>query len=519
MEDIKDQLRDGVQNVKEMLGPMQKHVTPTSALVGLGAGLTVYWLIKRNKYKLPPGPTPIPLVGNYSLLNARDFQDQCVELSKKYGPVITIYMSTIPVVVLNTIEAVTEALVKSKADFADRPEFTSALAFSDGGKDIAMAQYTPTWKLHRKIAGSALRTYLKGSRVDDSIHGSLAQVIELFEIKKDEPFVPHTYIDLAVMNVICGLCFQKVYKFDDPKFKRIVDLENDLIDNFGSGFLEDLIPVLAKIWPSSRYKKALAMADDLFQILLDELLDHQKSFDKDNIRDFTDALILARMEAENEEDAELLSQLTDVHLKQTLSDIFFAGLDTTRFTIQWFMLYIAANPEIQKKAQMEIDQAVGRDRLPGLEDRPSMPYTEAVLHEVMRMGTVSPVGVPHAARNDTKLCGYDIPKGTTVMINHWALHFDARHWKDPKKFDPERYLDSDGNLGPKPVSWLPFSAGRRVCLGESVAKAELHLICAIFLHQFDFMIPPGETADFTPDISGIAGYTAGKYKIVVKKRY
>ncbi|XP_060068573.1 steroid 17-alpha-hydroxylase/17,20 lyase-like [Ylistrum balloti] len=518
MENLKDQLEDGFQHLKEMLEPMQKYVTPTSALVGLGAGLTVYWLIKRNKYKLPPGPTPLPLLGNYSLLGTKDLQEHLAELSKTYGPVITVYMGTIPMVIVNTIEAATEALVKSKADFANRPEFPTGDILSDGGKDIALAQYTPTWKLHRKIAGSALRTYLKGKRLEDAIHGSLVQGIKMFEDTKGEPFVPHSHIDLCVMNIICGLCFQKVYNFDNPAFKHWLDLQNELLTTFGNGFIEDLFPILAKIWPSKRFTKAVTIAQELYQNLEKEFKEHQKSFDEGNIRDFADALILARLEAENEDDTELLSQLTDVHLKQTLGDIFFAGLDTSRLTLQWFLLYIAANTEIQKKAQMEIDNAVGRDRLPGLDDRNAMPYTEATLHETMRIATVAPVGVPHAARVDSKLGGYDIPKGTTIMVNQWALHYDTRHWKDPKKFDPERFLDSDGNLGPKPVSWLPFSAGRRVCLGESVAKAELHVICAILLHQFDIMLPPGVAPDFTPDISGLGGYTANQYKIVVKKR-
>ncbi|OWF46735.1 steroid 17-alpha-hydroxylase/17,20 lyase-like [Mizuhopecten yessoensis] len=518
MEDIKDQLRDGFQQLKETLGPMHKYVTPTSALVGLGAGLSVYWLIKRSKYNLPPGPTPIPVVGNYSLMGDKDFHASCVKLSHKYGPVITIYLGMSPVIIVNTIEAATEVLVKSKADFADRVEFPSGNKFSEGGKDIAFAHYTPTWKLHRKIAGSALRTYLKGGKLEEAIHGSLSQVIELFENLKEEPFVPHPYIDLAVFNIIHGLCFHKVYKFDDPRFKRLVDLDNELITTFGSGFLEDLFPFLLKIWPSSRFNKAMQLAEQVLQFLDDELQEHITSFDEGNIRDFADALILARKEAENDEDTELLDQLTEAHLRQTLNDIFFAGFDTTRFTLQWFFLYMAANPEEQKIAQKEIDTAVGGDRLPGLGDRNAMPYTEAVLHEVMRIASVAPFGVPHAARNDSKLYEYDIPKGTMVMINHWALHNDPKHWKDPSKFDPKRFLDSDGNLAPKPVSWLPFSAGRRVCLGESAAKPELHLICATILQQFEIMLPPGVTADFSPDVSGIGGYTANQYKIVVQKR-
>ncbi|XP_033763834.1 steroid 17-alpha-hydroxylase/17,20 lyase-like [Pecten maximus] len=518
MEDIKDQFRDGIENVKEMLGPMQKCVTPTSALVGLGAGLTVYWLIKRNKYKLPPGPTPIPLVGNYSLMMERGLQEECVKLAEKYGPVFTIYMGPLRMVIVNTIEAATQVLVKAKADFADRMPTTFGDALSDNGKDIAFSQYTVSWKLHRKIAGTALRNYFRGGKLEEAIHGSCSHAIKAFEEKKGEPFVPHECIDLTVFNVMVALCFQNVYTFDDSRFKRLVDLDNELLLNVGAGFVEDLLPILAKTWPTKRYARAMEILDEIFEFVNGELRNHKETFDEGNIRDFADALILARMEAENDEDTELLNQLTDVHLKQTMIDVFFAGIDTTRFTLQWFFLYLAANPEIQKKAQKEIDNAVGRDRLPGLADRPSMPYTEAVLHETMRIATVAPLGVPHAARVDAKLCGYDVPKGTAVVINHWALHNDARHWNDPKKFDPERFLDSDGNLAQKPVSWLPFSAGRRVCLGESIAKAELHVIAAIILQQFDLMLPQGVAADFSPEISSFVGYTANRYKIVLKKR-
>ena len=94
--------------------------------------------------------------------------------------------------------------------------------------------------------------------------------------------------------------------------------------------------------------------------------------------------------------------------------------------------------------------------------------------------------------------GYDIPKNTNVFINHWALHHDPRKWEKADDFIPERYLDKDGKLGPKPENWLPFSAGRRVCLGEMVAKPELHLIFACLMQRFSWHLPDGEKADFTP---------------------
>ena len=94
---------------------------------------------------------------------------------------------------------------------------------------------------------------------------------------------------------------------------------------------------------------------------------------------------------------------------------------------------------------------------------------------------------------------YDIPKDTVILVNYWALHHDPTKWKRVNDFIPERYLDENGKLGPKPENWLPFSAGRRVCLGETVAKPELHLIFACLIQRFTWELPSGVQADLSPD--------------------
>ncbi|XP_071137260.1 steroid 17-alpha-hydroxylase/17,20 lyase-like [Mytilus edulis] len=196
---------------------------------------------------------------------------------------------------------------------------------------------------------------------------------------------------------------------------------------------------------------------------------------KDKIRDFTDSLILARKEAEREENEEVLSQLTNTHLRQTLMDIFNAGIDTSRITLFFAVRYMAGLLDIQNKVQEEIDRVVGE--------------------EVM----------------------YDVPQDTVVMINHWALHHDPKYWKDVEKFDPTRYLDENGKLGMKPESWLPFSAGRRVCLGEVVAKPELHLIFATIMQRFKITLPEGTNSELK--LGGSSSNTQpAPFQIIVEDR-
>ncbi|XP_033748665.1 steroid 17-alpha-hydroxylase/17,20 lyase-like [Pecten maximus] len=518
MDDMKKQVLESLHRVKDMLPLLRTHITPTTCLVGVSAGLAAYWLIKRNKYRLPPGPLALPLVGNYSLLGDPMLHETCARLSEKYGPVITIQFGPMQMVILNTIEAVVEAMVTKGADFANRPVTISGLELSEGGKNIFLSQYTPTWKLHRKLATKALRKYLRGEKPQTAVHASMKEFTTLLTNTKGEAFTPHAYVDHALFNVMCGLCFNKVYNFNNDTFKKFMNADDEFIKEFGHGLIEDAFPILAKIWPSQQYRKVLGYFNTMLQFLLDEFQEHVDQFDSNEIRDITDFVILARKEAEDEEDAELLSQLTDVHLRQTIADLFFAGFETTRLTLTWGLLYLADHQEVQRRVQAEVDKVVGRDRLPTIKDRADLPYTEAVIYEVMRIASVVPFGVAHAARVDSKICGYDIPQGTTVAINHWALHNDPRHWKQPQIFNPERFLTSEGKLAPPPESFLPFSVGKRMCLGESAAKQELMLIIPIILQEFNIKLPPGVTADYSPEASGLTGYMANRYLISVEKR-
>ncbi|KAK7489998.1 hypothetical protein BaRGS_00018698 [Batillaria attramentaria] len=212
-----------------------------------------------------------------------------------------------------------------------------------------------------------------------------------------------------------------------------------------------------------------------------------------------------------------MSNLSDTHMVQMLTDIFGAGIDRSRATLDWALYCLAGHPDVQTLVQEEVDLVTG-SRMPSLSDRGSLPYTEATLHEVMRIGTVAPFGLPHQTIRATSVGGYNIPKETTVVVNFWALHNDLDQWDHPELFRPQRFLDSQGRLAPKPNSWLPFSAGRRVCLrGEAVAKPELLLVLACIVKRFRVSLEPGAVFDPTPQNKMVNGVPK-PYKIVVTDR-
>ncbi|WAR13177.1 CP17A-like protein [Mya arenaria] len=307
-------------------------------------------------------------------------------------------------VVVNKIGEALEVLVKKSTDFANRLIKPSVEMFTDGCRDIGFSNYSPTWKLHRKLSAKALR-----------------------------------------------------YSFEEVNY--ILKQADRRITEFNSGTLEDVLPPIRHVYKSRGFRKM----EDFFHTLIVDFIGKKYHAEKETFKR--------------------------------------AGLDTSRLTLQFELLHVAAYPDIQAKAQEEIDRVVGHDRLPGINDRPDLAYTEAVLHESMRISTVVPSGLWHETLCDTSIGSYKIPKGTPVMINHWALHNDPDAWDQVEKFKPERYLDEHGKLGPKPRSWLPFGAGKRVCLGEFVAKSNLHLIFASLLQRYRWSPEPGHHVDISPERS------------------
>ncbi|CAC5419626.1 unnamed protein product [Mytilus coruscus] len=155
-----------------------------TVLVGIVVLLLVYKLRQKWKYKLPPGPFAWPVIGNYEVIRAKFLHEIFATYIKTYGPVFTVQLGPFQMVVLNDIESVTEALVKRKADFANRPYLPSLVKFSNGRKNIVFANYTPTWKLHRKIAGKALRQYLAGKHLEEVLHTSMHKCLPLMAEEK-----------------------------------------------------------------------------------------------------------------------------------------------------------------------------------------------------------------------------------------------------------------------------------------------------------------------------------------------
>ncbi|GCB79664.1 hypothetical protein scyTo_0017931 [Scyliorhinus torazame] len=150
---------------------------------------------------------------------------------------------------------------------------------------------------------------------------------------------------------------------------------------------------------------------------------------------------------------------------------------------------VIPNSEIREtKVHDVIDSVVGKERKPTLEDREEMPYTNAVIHETQSFGNIVPISLPHETYRDTEVMGYTIPKGTTVIPNLSSAMFDENIWSTPHQFNPGHFINSEGKVV-KPEAFIAFSAGRRVCPGEQLAKAKLFLFFTSIFQRFTFHLP------------------------------
>ncbi|KAM8889842.1 cytochrome P450 2J6-like [Synchiropus picturatus] len=441
----------------------------------------------RNPPNFPPGPRGLPLLGSFLSMDFQRPHEYLTKLSETYGNVFHLCLGTSKTVVVCGYKMVKEAIVTNAENFVDRPYSAVSDRFYSGTTDGLFGSSGERWKTQRRFALSTLRNFGLGKNVtQQSIIEELLHLQEEMAREKGAPFHPAKLFHNAASNIICQLVMGRRYDYSDHTFSTMLKHMSDLIKEEGSiwGRLYDLFPWLMKHLPGPH--------NNMFQdfIALQEFFDeevrrHQQDLDHDNPRDYMDTFLI-----EMEKDRESDLGFTKVNLALCSMDLFSAGTETTSTTLQWALVYLIKHPEIQKKVQAEIDQVIGQNRLPTMSDRANMPYTDAVIHEIQRIGNIVPLNILRAARRDTMVGGHCIPKGTTLLPMLTSVLFDKNEWETPDSFNPGHFLDSHGRFV-KRDAFLAFSAGKRVCLGEGLAKMELFLFLVGLLQKFFFSAPEG----------------------------
>uniref|UniRef100_A0A3Q1I3B2 Cytochrome P450, family 2, subfamily Y, polypeptide 3 n=2 Tax=Anabas testudineus TaxID=64144 RepID=A0A3Q1I3B2_ANATE len=484
----------------------------TVVLAGLIVAL-LWFSTRSRKYPLPPGPVALPLIGNLPQVDKNAPFKSFLKFSETYGPVITVYLGLQRTVVLVGYDAVKEALVDQADDFAGRGQAAFALKFTKGyGLIISNGE---RWRQLRRFTLTTLRDFGMGRKgMEEWTQEESKHMRDQIETYKAKSFDPTFVLSCTVSNVICCLVFGERFSYDDKQFMDLLNIISEVI-TFGStpwGQMYNIFPWLMERLPGPHHTVFGRIAS-LKEFVMRKIQEHKETLDPSSPRDFIDCFLI-RISQEKD------NHTTEFHydnLVFTVLNLFLAGTETTSSTIRYALNVLVKYPDIQEKMQQEIDTVIGRERCPNMEDRKSLPFTDAVIHEVQRFLDLTPFSVPHYALKDISFRGYTIPKDTVILPLLHSVLKDKKQWSTPWSFNPQHFLDQNSNFKKNPA-FLPFSAGKRACAGEALARMELFIFLVSLLQHFTFSCAEGpDSINLIPEYSSFANVPR-RYKIIATPR-
>uniref|UniRef100_A0A2K6EVR2 Cytochrome P450 family 1 subfamily D member 1 n=1 Tax=Propithecus coquereli TaxID=379532 RepID=A0A2K6EVR2_PROCO len=410
---------------------------------------------KGRKQVSSPGPQSFPIIGNLLQLGDHPYLT-FMEMRRKYGDVFLLKLGMVLVVVVNGAEMVKQVLLKDGEHFAGRPNMHTFSFLAEGKSLSFSANCGESWKLHKKIASNALRTFSKAEAksstcsclLEEHVTEEASELVKVFVdlTSKSGSFEPRSTITCAVANVVCALCFGKRYDQSDEEFLRVVKTNDDLLKASGVANPADFIPC--------------------FRYLPLQIINAPREFYQARIH--------------------------------TVSDLLGAGFEAVSTCLYWSFLYLIHYPDIQGKIQEEIGRNIEL-RSPKFEDRKILPYTEAFVNEVFRPVSFLPLTIPHCTTADTTLDGYFIPRKTCIFINMYQVNHDETIWDTHNLFRPERLLNENRELNKSLVEKvLIFGMGIQKCLGEDIARNEIFIFIIAVLQQLKPKKCPSAELDLTP---------------------
>ncbi|XP_072286205.1 cytochrome P450 2G1-like isoform X2 [Pyxicephalus adspersus] len=397
--------------------------------------------------------------------------------AEKYGSVYTVYFGHNPVIILSGYETVKEALLDQAEEFSGRgkvPNFDVifkgfGVVFSNGKQ----------WRELRKFSITTLQNFGLGKKsIEERIQEEAGFLVAEIRSLKEKSINPKGLLAQAVSNIICSVVFGNRFEYDNRIFKQLLSMFAEVFKETNStwGQLQYMFPGIMNYIPgphqgSKRHLNAVQ------KFVIEQVKKNQETFDPKCPRDFIDSFLLKQLQEKDNPHFDTLNMI------MTIFGLFFGGTETLTTTLRYTFLIFIRYSEIQDKVQKEIDQVIGNSRIPSTEDRSKMPYTNAVIHEIQRFINVLPLNVPHMVLKDVNFKGYTIPKGTDVYPLLCSVLYDPKMFATPNKFNPNHFLDSNGCFK-KNQAFMPFSAGKRLCLGEGLARTELFLYITTILQNF-----------------------------------
>lgn len=446
--------------------------------------------------KLPPGPLSLPVLGGLYLLNPKQPHLSLEKLYRKYGPIFSLRMGTMGRVIIIMDKDLLNEVLESPY-IHDRPILPAFEFVNKGASGIGSCAYGKRWMTITKMFHRGL-SKISFSDFEMKATHAYEQLLDLLVTNsKCDDYYPRNDMTRACSAIFSTMIYgTESEHLDSEGLKTRIYYHNMIMSILNPSNPMNIIPILWKL-PSpvkQKLEECLQIRDTLFD---ESFMKHSDKY-TGNIEDVMD--ILVDFEKNNPHKLEEIRR-NDLFLSTWT--LYLAGCDTTTDVSLWILLYLCVFPDVQEKIREEIDALFDEDIENILEQKHMLNYTRAAILECLRLSSPIALGLPRCTNRDMTFAGYNIPKGTVVMPNQWHLHHDEKLWPNPFELQPERFLDKEGQLFSnnhifQKMPYMPFSKGKRPCLGQLVALDLLLLFVTQLLKKAIVRLPAG----FKPDLSG-----------------
>lgn len=488
--------------------------------------------------RMPPGPQPIPFLGNKSIIPQKHPWIQFQDWSKKYGPIYTLWLGRRPTIIISDPVVAADLMEKRSNKYSSRPRFVAMGELLWDMASILVQPYGKHWSIRRKLLHSALtpRALQHYKPVQEAESTRLCY--QLFHSPDDW----EALLDRLTASIVFSISYgHRIDSLTSPIIRQRMKFMHYAASlNVPGAYLVESFPFLKNVpdalapWKVDIKRHGHEEASTNMKLVADVQEDIENA--KKGGHPIPNSL--AKQLLENRAaDPESFSLLSDRDFSFVPASLFGAGADTTASTLCSAFLAIVTNQATLEAVHAELDAVIGKDRMPTFEDESSLPYLRAFCKEVLRWRPVAVLGgTPHASTEPDNYQGYYIPAGTTILGNTWAINHNEAYYPNSHHFNPLRFLDVDpttltylpkqyitstplekGRAHPSKLGHSSFGWGRRICPGADLASNNLYIALAKMLWTFDILPKKGVTYD-------IFDYTDGfnirphKFEVVIKIR-
>ncbi|KAF8553325.1 cytochrome P450 [Imleria badia] len=441
-------------------------------------------------YPLPPGPPGLPWVGNIIGINADAPWLTYAEWARTYGDLVYSRLLGKDIIIINSEKIAKDLLENRSKNYSDRPYLiTNEMCGVDF--NFVLMQYGDRWRQHRQFFHQTFRPEMVPRFLPYQHHRACHLLRQLFDTPDE--------LDAHVFEYTAAVIMNSTYDYDPASRKdELVDIVANVLHTIVPALRPDIaiiagaFPLLLSLpswFPGMSFKRQMAIAHEYSKQYLERPFAY--ALQKVAVDSVAPSMVhdaMRHMEEKGISPEESWMQA----LKEASGTAFLAASETSNSVLMTFFLMMVMNPAVQERAQAQIDAILGQDRLPTIDDRPSLPFIDAIFRETLRYSPVAPLSIPHAAVDDDVYGGFHIPKGAILLTNLWSMAHDESRFPNPHAFIPERFLNDDGSLKPNDVEHIAFGFGRRICVGRHFADTSVWAVIAKVLAVFKILKPLDE---------------------------